>query len=291
MLLLEKKSEEKTTLKEHPDKPHLLRVQQWNDLDSARTGFIPHSFDDDFGYDTLANLIFETPLILYPESDQTVYVAHKSARDLFDTSVIKEEELTDSKKKIETSSFLAHIRRATIGDDSYSNSHPFVATDNRGRTWTLIHNGTIFDAPELSVYRHYQKGSTDSERILLYLIDNINKLNDQNPNAGEKERFALVEKITKELSPENKLNLIIYDNEYLYVHKNAAGTLYVNEQPGVAMFSTLPLDTTDIWNEVLQNTLLVYKEGSVVYTGTPHNYSYIEDPEKIKLIFMEYSQL
>ena len=195
------------------------------------------------------------------------------------------------KEKIETSSFLAHIRRATIGDDSYSNSHPFVATDNRGRTWTLIHNGTIFDAPELSFYRHYQKGSTDSERILLYLIDNINKLNDQNPNAGQKERFALVEKITKELSPENKLNLIIYDNEYLYVHKNAAGTLYVNEQPGVAMFSTLPLDTTDIWNEVLQNTLLVYKEGSVVYTGAPHNYSYIEDPEKIKLIFMEYSQL
>ena len=197
------------------------------------------------------------------------------------------------KESIETSCFLAHIRRATIGDDSYSNSHPFVATDNSGRKWTLIHNGTIFDAPVLNVYQHYQKGTTDSERILLYLVDQINRQLNTNPNFNdENEKFELVDKIIRELSPENKLNLIIYDGEYFYVHKNAVGTLYVKEQSGIAVFSTCPLDSNSgSWNEFPQNKLLVYKEGSVVYSGKTHEYSYEEDPEKIKLLFLEYSQL
>ncbi|SFB30824.1 glutamine amidotransferase [Acetitomaculum ruminis DSM 5522] len=195
------------------------------------------------------------------------------------------------KEKIQTSIFLAHIRRATIGDDSYSNSHPFVATDNTGRAWTLIHNGTIFDAPQLSIYLHHQKGSTDSERILLYLIDQINDLNNKSQGILKaKERFKAVENTIKKLAPENKLNLLIYDDEYLYVHMNAAGTLFVNEKPGISAFSTHPLDD-EIWKEVSQNRLLVYKEGSLVYEGIPHNHSYIDDPEKLKLIFMDYAQL
>ncbi|MBR3645835.1 MAG: class II glutamine amidotransferase [Lachnospiraceae bacterium] len=196
------------------------------------------------------------------------------------------------KENIETARFVAHIRRATIGDDSYSNSHPFVATDNSGRIWTLIHNGTIFEAPDLSVYRHYQKGSTDSERILLYLIEQVNRQLTVNHNVdNDEQRFILVENILKQLSYENKLNLIIFDGEYMYVHKNAAGTLYIKELPGVAIFSTQPLENNDSWHEVFQNKLLVYKDGSLVYSGKPHEYSYVEDPEKIKLLFLEYSQL
>ncbi|MCR5836278.1 MAG: class II glutamine amidotransferase [Lachnospiraceae bacterium] len=192
---------------------------------------------------------------------------------------------------IETSGLFAHIRKATIGGDSYSNTHPFIATDKSGRTWTLVHNGTIFDAPVLSGYRHYQKGTTDSERILLYVIDQVNQhISEESVVFNDTARFHLIENIIKELSPVNKLNLLIYDGEYLYVHKNAAGTLFIKEQSGVTMFSTRPLCDTN-WSEVPQNKVLVYKEGSTVYSGTPHEHSYIEDPERIKLLFMEYSQL
>ncbi|MCR5529980.1 MAG: class II glutamine amidotransferase [Saccharofermentans sp.] len=41
-----------------------------------------------------------------------------------------------------------------------------------GRTWTLAHNGTIFEGDLLNRY-YIQNGTTDSERILLYLIDQI----------------------------------------------------------------------------------------------------------------------
>ncbi len=192
---------------------------------------------------------------------------------------------------IETYSLFAHIRLATIGDDSYSNSHPFVAFDNSGRAWTLVHNGTIFEAPILNGFHHFQKGSTDSERILLYIVDQVNKQLSNNPDfyKGER-RFHLVENIVKELAPENKLNLLIYDGEYMYVHKNAAHTLYKNESSGACLFSTQKLSNYN-WTEVADNTLLVYKDGSLVYTGTAHEHTYIEDPEKLKIIFMEYSHL
>lgn len=70
---------------------------------------------------------------------------------------------------------LAHIRYATVGNIDYNNCHPFIAKDQQGRTWTLIHNGTIFNGKPLNKYADFQNGETDSERILLYLVDQINQ--------------------------------------------------------------------------------------------------------------------
>ena len=44
---------------------------------------------------------------------------------------------------------LAHIRKASVGNLTYDNSHPFVLRDSWNRSWTLIHNGTIFESPLL----------------------------------------------------------------------------------------------------------------------------------------------
>ena len=66
---------------------------------------------------------------------------------------------------------MAHIRKATIGHVEYENTHPFVEKDESGRTWVLMHNGTIFESSVLDAYQYKQAGSTDSERILLYLVD------------------------------------------------------------------------------------------------------------------------
>ena len=77
--------------------------------------------------------------------------------------------------KIDTSRFMAHIRRATVGDVCFDNTHPFIKRDEAGRTWVLVHNGTIFESPYLDQYHHRQNGSTDSERILLYIVDQMNR--------------------------------------------------------------------------------------------------------------------
>ena len=77
--------------------------------------------------------------------------------------------------RIETARCMAHIRKATIGDVNFSNTHPFSKRDESGRIWVLVHNGTIFESPVLSAYQYKQEGTTDSERILLYIVDQVNK--------------------------------------------------------------------------------------------------------------------
>lgn len=195
------------------------------------------------------------------------------------------------KNDLYASNLFGHIRRATIGHESYINTHPFTAMDSTGRIWTLIHNGTIFEAPVLNSYQYTQTGTTDSERILLYIVDEINKkTNEISRPLEDAEKYEIIDEIFVKLSPENKLNVLLYDGENMYIHKNAKETLYVKEESDCAIFSTQPLDKNH-WREVEHNRLLVYRNGSLVYSGTPHNHSYVEDPQKMKLLFLAFSNL
>ena len=85
---------------------------------------------------------------------------------------------------------LAHIRLATVGHIEYENCHPFTATDNSGRSWALVHNGTIFNGTLLNDYVGIQYGDTDSERVLLHFVERINHAQNHLHRAlNEKERF------------------------------------------------------------------------------------------------------
>ena len=193
--------------------------------------------------------------------------------------------------RIETSRCMAHIRKATVGDVSFSNTHPFVKRDESGRTWVMVHNGTIFDAPVLRAYQYEQEGTTDSERILLYIVDQMNKHYVQELNSFDvNERIGLIDRIVRKLAPENKLNLMLYDGDYFYVHVNDPGTLYKSERAGSVIFSTHPLQNEG-WEEVPLNCLQVYLNGERVYMGAQHEYTYVHDEEKMKLQFLSYSGL
>ena len=193
--------------------------------------------------------------------------------------------------RIYTSRMMAHIRKATMGDVNFDNTHPFIERDESGRTWVLVHNGTVFDAPGLSPYQYRQKGGTDSERILLYIVDQVNKrfLCDLN-SFDVNERLQLIDEIVVRLSDGNKINIMLYDGEYFYVHKNEEGSLYRRERADYVLFSTRPL-TDDGWEEVEQNRLLVYKDGKRVYAGTKHENTYVFDEEHMKLMYLNYSGL
>ena len=82
MIMMENKTQEVSTLPLAPDRPHLFRIQQWDDLDPDRTGFFPHSFDADFGYEKISQTVYQTPLILLTDQGKTVEVGNKSAQTL-----------------------------------------------------------------------------------------------------------------------------------------------------------------------------------------------------------------
>ena len=99
MIAMENKTDPDSTLKDHPDKPHLFRIQEWDDLDSSRTGFYPHSLESGFGYDSIADTILHTPLILLTDDGVTTDVGSETAEDLFARGLIREETLDITRER------------------------------------------------------------------------------------------------------------------------------------------------------------------------------------------------
>ncbi|MCM1550478.1 MAG: class II glutamine amidotransferase, partial [Clostridium sp.] len=192
---------------------------------------------------------------------------------------------------IEAKNALAHIRYATIGNVDYKNCHPYTGADRSGRHWTMIHNGTIFKYEPLNPYLGIQTGSTDSERILLYIVDCINGLEERlKRRADAKERFQLLDSIIAEMAEGNKLNLLLYDGELFYVHTNYENSLYKLEQKNRIIFSTSPLGKEE-WKPVTFTTLLAYQQGRLLYQGRNHGNVYVDNEENLKYLYSIFSNL
>ncbi|MEE1227407.1 MAG: class II glutamine amidotransferase [Lachnospiraceae bacterium] len=192
---------------------------------------------------------------------------------------------------INSRTVLAHIRYATIGNLGYKNCHPYSGNDSSGRRWTLIHNGTIFQYEPINGYIHIQAGTTDSERVFLYLIDQMNlAMNKKGGPLNEEERFDVLDAMIVDMAKGNKLNLMIYDGEQLYVHMNAPDTLHYFRKRDFIMFATTPLSKYG-WEDMPLNTLYAFKEGRPIYKGTTHDGSYIMNPEDYKYLYQEFANL
>lgn len=193
--------------------------------------------------------------------------------------------------KIEADHMIAHIRLATRGTVDYENTHPFVMRDNSDRTWTLAHNGTIFECSALDAFVHEQQGQTDSERILYYIISRINAAQERLKRPlSQEERFHLVDEVICTITPENKVNLLVYDGELLYAHTNYKSSLYRCRKGEATVISTQPLDR-DAWESMPMNTLQAYQSGKFLYTGTNHGNEFIDSEEKMRLLFLDFANL
>lgn len=185
----------------------------------------------------------------------------------------------------------AHIRYATIGNVEYCNCHPYTRKDQNGRRWTFIHNGTIFEYNPLNKFFKIQDGDTDSERILLYIVEQVNlREKEFGRTLNAEERFELLDSIVIELSVGNKLNFLLYDAENIYVHTNYKKSLFYLEQGKRIIFSTRPLSEEE-WLPVPFATLLAYHEGERIYTGTSHRHEYFENEENVKMLYQIFSNL
>ena len=161
---------------------------------------------------------------------------------------------------------LGHIRYATVGSVRSENCHPFSGRDDTGRTWTLIHNGTIYSGKRLISVMHEQTGDTDSERLFLFLLKCVNAVRPQNAA----ERFALVDGLVRDIAPRNKLNLMIYDGDLLYIHKNMEDTMYYRRADAGYLFATSPVDA-ETWQPVPTAQVTAYRDGEGVFAGEPHS--------------------
>ena len=56
------------------------------------------------------------------------------------------------------------------------------------------------------------------------------------------------------------------------------------------LFATAPLDCKK-WEAVEPCRLRAYRDGTCVLTGTPHHNEYINNPEDMRLLFLDYALL
>lgn len=151
MLMMENKTDAGSTLPDVPDKPHLFRIQEWDDLDPDRTGFFPHSLEADFGYEQIANVVYHTPLILLTDNGTTSYVGNKNAEDLLNEGVISEEELDQTRRKNLTEHFLSmgffHFRIKKYIEIRVADSVPI----NKALGYVALLKGIVYSDQNLTL--------------------------------------------------------------------------------------------------------------------------------------------
>ena len=106
----------------------------------------------------------------------------------------------------------------------------------------------------------------------------------------KEERFALLDDLVSDMARGNKLNLLIYDGELLYVHSNYADSLYFSQREDAMLFATTPLDRGS-WDAHPFTTLCAYQDGRRLFQGTNHGQEYRDNAEDMYMIFADFAGL
>ena len=171
-----------------------------------------------------------------------------------------------SKFNFESKLALCHIRFKTHGPVSELNCHPFIKHDIRGIKWSLIHNGYIDDSPAVAALGTLQKGDTDSERILLCIVEAINHYYEHSYTNNYVDFFGYlyhtIEVVCTELSSLGKTNLIFTDSftNNMYVYMNHPMTLFCLQTDDGVHISTTKL-TNENWVAVEPYKLHIFNSG------------------------------
>lgn len=151
MLMMESKTDIDSVLPEFKGKPHLFRIQEWDDLDPDRTGFFPHSMEKGFGYDRIADVVYHTPLILLTDNGSTIDVGQRSAEALLKEGILSEDELDDARRKKLTEHFLSmgffHFRIKNYIEIRVADSVPI----EKAMGYVALLKGIVYSDDNLSI--------------------------------------------------------------------------------------------------------------------------------------------
>ena len=165
MIAMENKTDPDSTLKDNPDKPHLFRIQEWDDLDPSRTGFYPHSLEEGFGYDSVADTILNTPLILLTDDGVTTDVGSETAEELFARGLIREETLDITRERSLIEHFISmgffHYRVKKYIEIRVADSVPL----DRALGYVAILKGIVYSDDNLSALEKELADVDTAEKI------------------------------------------------------------------------------------------------------------------------------
>jgi predicted glutamine amidotransferase len=150
-------------------------------------------------------------------------------------------EAADTRARI----FNVHVRRATMGELSMENTHPFCLG-----SYTLGHNGTIVRYPRL-LEPHMSRpvGDTDSEYLFNLLMHDFD---DGDPVACIRRAM----RTAVERSPFSGLNILFSDGEKLFAYRLGLFELHWLARPGQLLVASERITREEGWHSVQQDVLL-----------------------------------
>lgn len=211
---------------------------------------------------------------------------HKEAVRASDSAYLR----TLLARPVRASRLQAHIRYATVGKPSYENCHPFVGTDATGTEWSLVHNGSIFRQQLIEPYVEQAQGTGDSERVLLYLIDQLNRAAAEGATDFQSRFDVLASSFAALTEGGNKVNAVLDDGTYTYVHTNTEDdTLYYRRLgKGAILFCTRPLDAEG-WRPLPKRQLFAFRDGRLVCASEVRGSLYHYDEDELNAFILAHA--
>lgn len=148
----------------------------------------------------------------------------------------------------------------------------------------------MLDLNPLSPVGFFKEDMDFLHMLILYLTSLEDGAFTESEQICASERFSILDGIVTNMSKENKLNLLIFDGEYMYAHTNYADSLHYLESDNGVIFSTLPL-SDEGWKNLPINTLFAFKDGRLAFSGTNHRNEFFDNEETLKYLYQIFSDL
>ncbi len=183
---------------------------------------------------------------------------------------------------IKSHNVVAHVRKATVGQVTLENSHPFVR-ELWGRYWVFAHNGDLKDFAPTLHGSFKPVGDTDSEWAFCWLLQEIAKSHAGVPSVGELS-LTLAELVPK-ISRHGTFNFLLSNGQALWTHASTNLHYLVRQFPfseihlrdedvkvdlaelngpedRLAIVVTEPLTTNENWIRLPPGELVTFVDGS-----------------------------
>ena len=185
---------------------------------------------------------------------------------------------------IKSRNIIAHVRKATAGNVSLENVHPF-ARELWGHHWVFAHNGHLTEfAPQLQG-NFTPVGQTDSELAFCWLLQELSKSHAAMPSTAE--LTLTLQELIPQVSRHGTFNMVLSNGLALWAHASTQlhhiaraypfgeATLadqdwhidfaqHTTPDDRVAVVVTTPLTEDEPWQAFAPHELRVFEGGSLV---------------------------
>ncbi|HJV24221.1 MAG TPA: class II glutamine amidotransferase [Aromatoleum sp.] len=177
---------------------------------------------------------------------------------------------------------IAHIRKATQGEVTLDNTHPFQR-ELWGRYWIFAHNGNLVDYTPTFTGRFLPVGNTDSESAFCDILQHLAEQFPDGPPSAAVLNEALRE-LAIRIGRHGPFNFLLSNGERLFAHCATKLAYIVRQAPftvahlsdqdltvdfsqvtapadRVAIIATTPLTDNEVWQTIPPGNLLAFRHG------------------------------